>query len=277
MKYNRTVILQDNEIQKCIDFGKKFADEKSQKSSKDFGSREAYERDLTDKTADTIAGKLGEYAFMKFCDKHGLSIKIDFEITVGKLNIDNGQDISLENNKELKTKFDIKESKKWAQWLLIESHKIDKAIISSDVYIFVRLTLPANIEKNLDAFNVRTIEAEISGYALNKDFFDEQDRPWFKYEHSKHLLKAKFVKAILDEAYLNKTINTPIVRDDLNNAYRKIQSNFRHEEKFIKTPLKADLNIGIPVFKLRKSNEEFDLLFKMIKNDQYNENLSSIL
>ena len=62
-----------------------FADSKSQKSSSDFGSKNVNKRVLTEKTSDTMTGKLAEYAFMKFCRQHGLDISIDFKITNGKL------------------------------------------------------------------------------------------------------------------------------------------------------------------------------------------------
>ncbi|MEW6996235.1 hypothetical protein AADZ86_00815 [Colwelliaceae bacterium BS250] len=277
MKYNLKVTLYKEEIQKCIDFGKRFADIKNQKSSLDFGSNAVIKRDITDKIADTIAGKLGEYAFMKFCSNHGLLIKIDFDITKGKLNIDNGQDISLENNRILKTKFDIKESKKNAQWLLIESHKINENIISADVYILVKVDLPKDIESNLNAFNINEINAEISGYALKSDFFDSSGFPWFRYKHSMSPLKIKFVDAICYKAIQDKADKTQLSKKDLITAYKGIKDNFYPTDQFLNMTQKAELNFGLPASKLRKKDEELDLLFKMIEEDRRYESSHSIL
>lgn len=90
---SRDITLTKEEIQKCKSFAEKFASVKAEKSGLDFGSITHMSRDLVDKTADTMTGKLTEVAFSKFCKLNGFEIEIDFDIYEGRLNIDNGQDI----------------------------------------------------------------------------------------------------------------------------------------------------------------------------------------
>ena len=60
-----------------------------------------------------------------------------------------------------------------AQWLLVEQHKINEKLIYSNLYIFVKLTLPQGVEKNLNLFDQNKIESEIVGYVFKEDFFDK--------------------------------------------------------------------------------------------------------
>ena len=166
----RSVTLGKNEIVQCVSFGERFASAIADKSDRDFGGRQVEARGRTDKTADTIAGKLAEVAFKKFCYEHDITTELDFGVINGQLNIDNGQDIALINSVALDIKYDIKGAKKFASWLIVESHKIDEDIICADIYVFVKLDLPSNSETNLEAFNVDKIDAEIAGFAFKEDF-----------------------------------------------------------------------------------------------------------
>ena len=268
MKYNREVVLNKTEIQQCVSFGKKFSTTKANKSSRDFGSKVVDLRGITDKQADTIAGKLGEYAFMKFCGAYGLSIEIDFSVVNGYKNIDDGQDISLVNGHMIQTKFDIKESKKYSQWLIVESHKIDKNLLLADVYISVKVDLPTNIESNLEAFNKDSITAEIAGYAFKDDFFDLTNIPWFRYKAGMSPLKPQFVEQIYNNAIKNIDNLESLTKSDMVLSYQEIKEKLAKNDKFLNMSQKADLNFALPVYKLRNTDDDIKQLFDIIKKDQ---------
>ncbi len=257
---NKVTIPRES-IQQSIRFGVSFASAEYQKSSRDFGSKHVEKRSNTDKTVDTISGKLGEFAFKDFCNQNGLNIEIDLSLKRGYREIDDGQDIVRVGGIAPNLKFDIKESKKYAQWLLVESHKLSKEIIFADVYIFVRLDLPKGIEKNLNLFDLNVVNAEISGYAYKEDFFDAEGNAWFDYKEGSRLLKQKvatkfFLADDLDFRNYKKSF--------LAKEYNKIKSS--GDDIFINISLKAEQNFGLPIGMLRNTKDDYEELFKVLSN-----------
>jgi len=257
-------------IQKSIKFGHSFASSEYQKSSKDFGSKLVQARESTDKIADTISGKLGEFAFKEFCRQNGLDIEIDLSLKKGYREIDDGQDILTVNGKVPKLKFDIKESKKYAQWLLVESHKISEEVILADVYIFVRLDLPKNIEHDLKLFDVETINAEITGFVYKEDFFDMDNEPWFNYKAGSKLLKEKIATGLFQTKeltygnYKKEFIVTEFIEKKL----------IKNDDTFLNISLKAENNFGLPIGMLRNKKSDYDELFSLLLNESvYSENI----
>lgn len=203
MTHQRSVTLITDEISKCMSFAVSFSDAKAQKSSKDFGSKTAEIRELNSKVADTMSGKHAEYAFMKLCKSWVIDITIDFDISSGKLNVDDGQDVTTVEYITNKIKCDIKGAKQFAQWLMIESHKIDENIINADIYIFIRLDIPSEVRKDLSLLNKNTIKATFSGYALRSDFFDSNFTPWFEYPYDSSPFNEFMVKNIVQNTLMD--------------------------------------------------------------------------
>jgi hypothetical protein len=266
--YNRHIVLSQNEIQKCKSFAEKFASAKAEKSGLDFGSITHMSRDLVDKTADTMTGKLTEVAFSRFCKLKGFEIEIDFDIYEGRLNIDNGQDIVSFQGKKNNIKCDIKGAKHIAQWLLVEQHKINEKLIYSDLYIFVKLTLPQGVEKNLNLFNQNKIESEIVGYAFKEDFFDSENTPWFHYKEGQSPLTGYFAKQIINNTLRNIGEINILKKHDLIKSYKMIKGNVDPSRHFLKMKQKAAHNYGLPIDYLRSSETEFDFLFDLLSNQR---------
>jgi hypothetical protein len=265
---SRNITLTKEEIQKCKSFAEKFASVKAEKSGLDFGSITHMSRDLIDKTADTMTGKLTEVAFSRFCKLKGFEIEIDFDIYEGRLNIDNGQDIVSFQGKKNNIKCDIKGAKHIAQWLLVEQHKINEKLIYSDLYIFVKLTLPQGVEKNLSLFDQNKIESEIAGYAFKEDFFDSENTPWFHYKEGRSPLTGYFAKQIINNALGDIGETKILKKNDLIKSYKIIKGNVDPTRHFLKMKQKAAHNYGLPIDYLRSSETEFDFLFDLLSNQK---------
>lgn len=272
----RNITLTKNEIQKCISFAEEFASNKAEKSSNDFGSTNIRTRDLTDKTADTITGKLAEFAFMKFCQINDIKIEIDFDISDGRLNIDNGQDIVSFQGKENNIKCDIKGAKHFAQWLMVESHKLDEDLIIADIYIFVKLNLPKGVEQDLELFNESQIDAEIVGYAFKEDFFDSEGNPWFHYKAGNSPLRMKYVKKIVNESKNNLDNSDELKKSDLVENYRRLIKNNKDNDIFLKMTQKAAHNFGLPVDYLRSSDIQLKKLFTLLSDQKLPKKIETI-
>ena len=266
---SRNIMLTKKEIQKCKSFAEKFANAKAKKSGLDFGSITHMSRDLVDKTADTMTGKLTEVAFSRFCKLKGFEIEIDFDIYEGRLNIDNGQDIVSFQGKKNNIKCDIKGAKNIAQWLLVEQHKINEKLIYSDLYIFVKLTLPQGVEKNLNLFDQNKIESEIIGYAFKEDFFDSENTPWFHYKEGHSPLTGYFAKQIINNALRSIGEINILKKHDLIKSYKMIRGNVDKNRHFLKMRQKATHNYGLPIDYLRSSDAEFNFLFDLLFNQKF--------
>lgn len=256
---NYDVTLEKEDIVKAIEFAKEFW--KADKSVKDFGSVDD-RNSISDKLADAVSGKLGELAFAIFAKREfDVHIKLDFTITEGKLAIDNGQDVAMINGKMPNKKTDIKSSKKYAQWLLIEQHKINEHLIHADYYVSVSLDLPNDIEKNWKLFErFNTIKAHVDGYTQAQKFFDSLGNPWFKYERKERLYSIEYIENIVSRWKIHKLkpeLNVMLCSEE--HTYNKYAGNTR-----MGIPLKAAYNVGLPKKHLKSNKDDFRDLFNIL-------------
>jgi hypothetical protein len=255
-----------------MNFSRQFAAPKAQKSNKDYGAANVPEREVIDKTSDTMTGKLAEYAFMKFCKVNGVDITIDFEITDGLLNVDEGQDITTVDSQINTIKCDIKGAKSYARWLLIESHKIDEKIIFAHIYIFVKVSIPSGVENDLNLYNKNEIKAEIAGYALISDFCDIDRKPWFLFRQGSAPFTPAFVVTLFNKAKINVLHGDVLRKSHFKEAYLDLESNSSLGNNFLNMKQAAVVNLSLPVDFLRNSDEDIKELFSALKN----QNLSLI-
>lgn len=253
MKQNIT--LEKDHINSAIGFAKAFWE--AEKSARDHGSGN-YRESESDKLADTISGKLAEIAFSIFAKREfGISIELDFSITEGKLAIDNGQDIAMINGKIPSLKTDIKGSKNYAKWLLIEQHKVDENLIIADYYVSVSLNLPKDIEMNWHFFEIQNeIKANIDGYLHKNKFFSPSGKPWFKYYQGERLYSIEYIEYAVNRwKPVRKKIelSTMLSEEHIFTGYTRMGG-----------PLKAKHNIGYPKKYLKSTADDFRLLFNTL-------------
>ena len=255
--------ISKTELEEIFQFSTDFI--QSGKSGLDFGNSELQRGDI-DKIADVAEGKIGELVFKKFCDSHNVEIGLDFKITPGKHAIDFGQDVEgVKINGEVQIlipRIDIKTSRSYSNWLLLEDHKLWASII-----VFVTVNLPKNTEQNLDAFFSQPISGEFRGFIYWFDLFDEGNQPWFEYtnqEPKNRLLNPIFVK----QMFLEAEKDDRLVRDrkQLVETFHKVKSDFSHEKIFIGGPLKCPRQYGLPVFLIRKNEQQIKDLMSIISN-----------
>ena len=245
---NTTIKLNTEEIKLALDFAEKIHEQRDQTNT-DFGNRHINRRDQIDFKADTAEGKLAEIALSKFLKSSwGIDFQPDFEIYPGQLNIDYGQDIDIyiKNGKARRNikRIDIKATKSYSKWLLVESHKF-----WSDAYVLVKVDLPRDTETNLNNFSSNGVAAEIAGYAFHFDIVDPQTKePWFNFSNRG-----------------NNTLFHPEIlkRLGLASASPAAMRQFLDESRRAKTlreiavPLKAERNFGLPIIWLRKTWNSF--------------------
>lgn len=257
---NQNIVLNKNYTDMVIEFAKKFWG--AGKSSRDFGSEDDRKSE-SDKLADTISGKLAEIAFSLFAKREfSIDIELDFDITEGKLEIDNGQDIKLIDSKEPSCRADIKGSKKIARWLLVEQHKICDLIIDSDFYISVSLDLPPDIEEDWNKFmQMKAISARVDGYIKKRLFFDKHSIPWFDYIRGSRLYSVSYVEYILN------SMVRPFLANDLKNSLLGKTKEF-NGKIYMGGSLKATRNIGMPKQYLKSEKNDFEALFGILAGTQ---------
>ena len=201
--FERDIKIKFDDIKSCLDFAEKFSNKGMDKSSKDFGS--VSNRKINDMKADTFEGKIAEVAFKKFLEINSikvgdpLKIDVDFGIESGYMSIDDGQDIKAISYRGLifspKVKYDVKSTRMYSKWLLVESHKRDEKLIDPDVYVLVKVDLPRDLESNFDhavneILKKGMCKCEISGYAMKKDFYGDDGRPIFIFNRNERLMDA---------------------------------------------------------------------------------------
>lgn len=254
------ITVDKSEVAECLKFAVDFVCPTYSKSRLDFGNSSIPRNDV-DRIADCAVGKIGELAFKKLCISNGLSIELDFKLNAGRHAIDFGQDIeTVEVDGEMKPLLplvDIKTTKNYGSWLLLEEHKFWASVV-----VLMSVKVPGNIESDLTPFN-NDISCEFKGYAFFSDFFDPTGNPWFDFFENSHLVSPKAV-AYMYESAINKygTITSKKQLLDFSGACKeKFGDDF-----FIKsTKLKCPHQIGLPVSFLRKSNNELKLLVDLLR------------
>jgi hypothetical protein len=245
------IYLNNDECKEAITFGKEILAKKAQ-STRDFGS--AINRGESDNLVDIIEGKIAELGFAKyFKNSTGNDLLIDFKVYNNKLTIDYGQDFDgvVINGDTYVTKcrIDIKATRNFSKWLLVESHKF-----WADVYILAKVNVPPDSETNIENFfnfiTNNTVEVNIVGYAYYFDLIHyETKEPFIKFLQNNRLFRPEHLVNISDW--------TP---DGI------IKYMAEHVDRFpLMGPyLKSPVNFGLPIIKLRQTNEQWQELFQWV-------------
>lgn len=244
------ITIGHRDIDRCRKFAECFIN--AGKSASDFGNSRL-QRNSVDKFADVFGGKIGECAFSAICRKKGIDIGIDYSITHGAQGNDNGQDITHINGIPPKKKYDVKSTRLSSKWFLVESHKASERIIKSDVYISIKSDLPSGLESDLSLMPMSEVECWLVGFIYYADLFDKSGGPWFWFKRGERLLNPGFVKYCFDwaEHKYGKIVN----RSQLAEFAKGYNG-----DRYIGPPMKAPMNYGMPMSRLRKAPELFNLL-----------------
>jgi hypothetical protein len=212
-------------------------------SVRDFGS--GIVRSQYDQIADIAEGKIAELGFMQFLKKNfNLETVIDFNHYESIKVTDLGNDMELyidRGEKRISTfKVDVKATKPYSKWLLVEGHKF-----WANAYVLIKTELPRCCESDPYASIKGKIKVEVVGFAYYTDFIDPITRkPWIEYSSGDELI---------DPAYL--TFASPILVKD----YVQTHSVVR-----LQCTLKSPSNYGLPVSHLRKDKDEWkNLIYKV--------------
>jgi hypothetical protein len=253
--------LKPPEVRQALEFSWKICGDKNQVGS-DFGRRDL-PRSLVDQVADTTEGKLAELAFSKFAEKkYNLRIEVDFKIYLGMHHIDYGNDIPSiiisDETLECRSRVDIKATRLYSKWLLVERHKF-----WADAYIIVKVDLPQDIESNLDGLTKlasSSVEAEVCGFVYHFDLIDSKsNEPWFVFRKGEKLFDPVILKKIS-----KKLLTSPV---SIKNALNELSQDglVRYHNCY----LKAKENFGVPIELTRKSKDEWNAFFCWIKGSSY--------
>ena len=259
---NTDIIVEYDEVKRCLEFAVAFTLPSELKSNLDFGNKKL-PRGLVDKIADCTVGKIGEVAFQKFCKQNGLIIGIDFELFTGRHEIDFGQDVNfveVEGKKLVPIpRVDIKTTKSNGQWLLLETHKHWCSIV-----VMITADLPANVEEDLSVFE-KDIKCKFVGFAYLADFYDAMGVAWFLYKAGTRLLSGHAV----DYMYQNAKNKYGFVT----NKAQMTEFFKNGKEMHIGPELKCPFQVGLPRKFLRTSKKEVECLFNTFKAVSVRENL----
>jgi len=222
------------------------------------------ERTEMESASDTFEGKLAEVAFVKFAQQFGAVVSVDYEIYPEKHQIDFGQDLDqlrqVGESVRLIPRIDIKSSRNYSAWLLIESYKF-----WSDAYIFVRVNIPQYLRDNIKEVNSDSlIEAEISGFAYHFDIMDPKTKsPWFQFKRGEKLFNPDPILFSVPKEYLESPEN---LREWL------LQKKRNNLLKPMNVVLKCPVNYGFPHIWLRKSNKDWTFFFNWLKTSTISNN-----
>ncbi len=245
------ITLSPEQCEKAIQFGEEIIMKNAQ-SPKDFGSRHI--RDYSDNVADIIEGKIAEIGFAQFYElKTNNRIILDFNVYPGSLTIDYGQDFDklVINSKVyfVKNRIDIKATKIYSKWLLVESHKF-----WSDAYILVKVDIPNDSESNRNKLyswiKNHGVRITISGFAYYFDLIDNiTKKPFIEFSQNERLFKP------------DKLSNIAHWSPD---SIKEFISENPHDFPPIGPILKAPKNFGIPISKLRNSDKDWAIFFSWV-------------
>lgn len=254
------VVLNEQEILKCYEFGLQAWNNKSQ-SLKSHGEEERTREQFI---ANQLTGKLSEIIFKKQIESEFPEYKVilDFEHYQNKHHIDNGDVKILRTSSkyEIPIKLDIKGSSSKAKWLLVEDFKYDDTInteMKSEKYIMVEFKeeeLMANkLTKDLEkVLTLKEVTGEIKGWAWHKDFMSSTDNePWFIYKRGDRLKDPFHLPANFEDIK-----NKIELHESWIDIYNRNLKKYSFSKKFLNIELKANVNYGLPIKWLRPVSEE---------------------
>lgn len=238
--------LNKSEISSSFDFAEKATYGRSQ-SKRDFGSQII--RTQKDQIADISEGKMAEIGFKHFLETNfRVDVEIDFNHYSELHEIDFGSDIEeikcSDGNPRICTyKIDVKTTRPYSQWLLVEGHKF-----WSNAYVLVKTDLPRNYERDPYSIAKSDVKTEITGFAYHYDFIDPlTKKPWIGYSRGDCLLNPKDIPLKNPPAPVN-------VKELLQNSTIRT----------LGLPLKSPTNYGIPILWLRNERKEWEKLIECI-------------
>ena len=247
------ITLTPDECKTSVAFGKEIVEKKAQ-SKRDFGSNRM--RGVDDNTVDIVEGKLAEVGFAKFYhEKTGNSVELDFKIYLDQLTIDYGNDLDKifvgTAPHLVKCKIDIKATRAFSKWLLVESHKF-----WADAYVLCKINVPTdseeNIEKFLEFINTNGVTVDVAGFAYHFDLIDNNSKePFIAFNQNERMFRPERLNDIQDW--------TP-------SGIKKYISEHPADFESMGPQLKAPKNFGMPIIKLRQSTVEWNKLFLWINN-----------
>ncbi len=225
----------------------KFAEEATfgnSQSKRDFGSSDM--RNKLDQIADISEGKIAEIGFSRFLKENfNISTEVDLKHYADVKGTDFGNDIESLFNciGEARTctfKVDVKTTKPYSKWLLVESHKF-----WANAYVLIKTALPRGTEQDPYANIKGSVKVEVVGFAYYTDFIDsETKKPWIEYSRGDCLVYPEDLE-----------IDAPVKIKDL---YR--DSSIRR----MGFPLKSNSNYGLPAYLLRNSKDEWGSLISKV-------------
>jgi len=261
MSSNSAFITVDKEdVADCLKFAVEFVCPAYSKSGLDFGNSSIPRSDV-DRIADCAVGKIGELAFKKLCISNGFNIDVDFILNVGRHAIDFGQDVeAVEVDGEMKPLLplvDIKTTKNYGSWLLLEEHKFWASVV-----VLMTVEVPRNIESDLTPFN-KKILCKFKGYAFFADFFDPTGKPWFDFYENSKLISPKAVTYMYESAI--KKFGSITSKKQLLDVCGACMEKFGNDFFVKSTKLKCPHQIGLPLSFLRKSNSDLQILIELLR------------
>lgn len=232
---------------------------KQAQSKRDFGSEKV--RGRADFIADTVEGKLAEEGFASFLlQNYGIQSKVDYDIYADKTETDYGNDLQEimtgGKNRIALFKVDIKSTRPYAQWMLVERHKF-----IANVFVMVSISgMKDDWEKDPYASKNCKLWATVVGFAYYTDFIDiESRKPWFLFKQGDPLIREKDVRAVI--THLQERIKvTPFT------VKRRLQVHIsKGKIKPMNVKLKSPINYAIPKAWLRNEKDDWDIFIEMIR------------
>lgn len=185
---------------------------------------------------------------------------IDYDIYPDERQIDFGQDLetllSTQGEVTPRCRVDIKASKSYSKWLMVEGHKF-----WSDAYILIKINLTYDvINALLESRYTASISGEVSGFAYYFDLVDPKTKsPWFLFRNGEHFFDPATLvhlpKGLIDSP---KDLEKWLEERAKNNLIKKL--NVSQISK---------INYGFPADWLRNSNDEWESFFEWIKNSTF--------
>jgi hypothetical protein len=248
----------NEEICRVREFAQKIISSDSQ-ARRSFGSNVRTENESV---SDTFQGKLAEVAFVKFAQQFGAVVSVDYDIYPDHYQIDFGQDIDqiYESGKpaRLIPRIDIKASRNYSKWLLIEHYKF-----WADAYVFIKVKIPQELRSDINKIKPESgIEAEVAGFAYHFDIIDPKTKsPWFQFNQNARLFDPDPLLFYVPKHHLESPQTLSQWIDEKNKNKELTWKNVY---------LKCSLNFGLPEIWLRSSDEDWSFFINWIKSSTIN-------
>lgn len=243
-------VISKSEVKDCYNFAETAWNYQSQKH---FGGKARTKEEFI---ADQTEGKLAELIFMKFLEKKGMKINLDFNHYEGELNTDEGDFKFPLRDKLIEARVDVKGSSNYAQWLLVEDYKfIDPISGEYKSNAFVRVcfgkTFPGNKElrKNPKIILDKEYEGEVRGWALVKDFYEPNGGDfWFEWKKGDSPWHSRVLPPTI--SWTRKALDNYLVKSLSKQRDLGLSTT-------ISINLQAKMNYGLPIKWLRTDWIEF--------------------